>query len=124
LRNPLKLGELSESELRHEVRRSEWVAKTWRYFVSRGGLRVFWIVPLVVPLVVPLGLGWLACAPVPLRLTGCGGISMAVAMVGLVIVEVDVAMAAERGLCGSIRAFRRGRSFLKCCVLIWAGDVE
>jgi hypothetical protein len=121
LRNPFQLGELSESELRHEVRCSEWVAKTWRYFVSRGGLPVCWtaLVPLE-----PLVVGWLGWAAVPLRLTGRRGISIAVAMAGLVIVEVDVAMAGLRWLCGSIRAFRRGRSFLKYTALIWAGDVE
>lgn len=34
-RKPTKLGCSSASWLRHEVRANEWVAKTWRYFVSR-----------------------------------------------------------------------------------------
>jgi hypothetical protein len=89
LRKPTKLGELSEPWLRHEVRWSECVAKTWRYFVSR--MRCV-VLPLALPLLpfVLDSLGWRRCS------AESGRISMAVAIDWSVIVdvEVDVAMAA------------------------------
>lgn len=45
---PTKLGVLSASWLRHEVRVRECVAKTWRYFVSRASLVVLLVVVIVV----------------------------------------------------------------------------
>jgi hypothetical protein len=50
LRKPTKLGESSESWSRQEVRASECVAKTWRYFVSLLRLLV-----LAVPLLLAFG---------------------------------------------------------------------
>jgi hypothetical protein len=89
LRKPTKLGDLSESWLRHDVRWSECVAKTWRYFVSR----MRWVVVPLVLCLVPLVSGSLGCRRCREE---CGRISMAVAMDWSVIVdvEVDVAMAA------------------------------
>jgi hypothetical protein len=103
LRNPVKLGDVSESELRQETCCSEWVAKTWRYFASRVRERVCWVVPLAVDSEVrSLRL---------LRLTGGSGrISMAVAMEALVIVEVDVAMAALTCASGRLNWCLRGRT--------------
>lgn len=45
---PTKLGLLSASWLRHEVRVRACVAKTWRYFVSRASLVVLLVVVVVV----------------------------------------------------------------------------
>lgn len=85
LRKPTKLGDVSESVLRHEVRWSECVAKTWRYFVSL--VRWTGLLPLVLPFDVGSD-GFRRCSE------DFGGISMAVAMGGVVMVEVDEAMAA------------------------------
>jgi hypothetical protein len=60
LRNPTKLGDDSESWLRHDVRVSECVAKTWRYFVS---LMRWMVLPFAWPLPLALGsVGFLWCS--------------------------------------------------------------
>jgi hypothetical protein len=90
LRNPLKLGDDSASWLRHDVRCSECVAKTWRYFVSLVRMRC----------VVPLDLCSLVCSLGLPRWTGAfGDLSMAVATEVSVNVEVDVAMTAIACAC-------------------------
>lgn len=81
---PTKLGCFSASWLRHEVRVTEWVAKTWRYFVSR----MRWTVLLT--------LGW-AVLPRYIVERGDWGASRAVAVA--VSVMVAMAMRAEQSSC-------------------------
>jgi hypothetical protein len=82
---PTKLGESSESSLRHELRWIEWVAKTWRYFVSF--LRL--VEPLLLLLLLSLPLASGALFFLRWR-ADFGGISIAVAIGELVSVDVDV----------------------------------
>jgi hypothetical protein len=98
LRNPTKLGDDSESWLRHDFRVSECVAKTWRYFVS---LMRCVVLPLPLPLPLPLALGSLGF--LRWRISMGEAIELSV----MVAVDVDVAMIAVVW-----SSLGRGRGFL------------